>query len=153
MATFQGVNAAKRLSIPADLEKQGQSRGMVLSAYDTYELVADLSSGDIIRMCRIPQGARIVDVQLFFDDLDTAGGTLDVGWAAGASGAEAADDNGFLAAVDVTSAGVASMFASQSQNPGYQKVFAEEVELQVKVNGDTDAVTGTVSVEVHYVID
>lgn len=154
MATKYGVEATKRQNqtIP-QLATQGTDGGKMKMAYDTYELSADLAAGDVIKMCRIPKGAKIIDVRMFFDDLDASGGTLDVGWAAGAAGVEAIDADGFGAAVDVTSAGVYSMFTSQSTRPGFDKTFAEEVQATVTTNGDTDATSGTITLQVFYVVD
>lgn len=154
MATKYGTEATKRLNstVPA-LAGQGTDGGIVRMGYDTYEFSADLASADIIKMCRIPAGAKVIDVRLFFDDLDASGGTVDVGWAASEGGGEAADDDGFGANIDVTSAGVYSMFTSQSTVAGFDKTFSEEVQVQIKIDGDTDVTSGTITIMVLYVID
>lgn len=154
MATKYGVEATKRenSSIPS-LAGQGSQGGNIKVFRDTYEIGADLASGDIIRMCVIPNGARVLDVRVFFDDLDGSGGTLDIGWAAGSAGAEAVDADGFGANVDVTSAGVYSMFTSQSTAAGFDKLFADECVVTVTTDGDTDATTGTITVMVLAVVD
>jgi len=155
MSILYGVNATKRQNQTiAQLEEQGQSKGHVLSAYDTYELLADVVGGtDTLRMSKLPAGARVIDVRLFFDDLDAAGGTLDIGWEAGADAVEAADADGFLANVDVTSQGTVSMFEDQPSVAGFQKVFSEEVQVTVTFDADTDATSGTISLDILYVID
>jgi hypothetical protein len=154
MATKYGVEATKRLNQSIQqLSTQGCDGGNVKFAYDTYELTADLGSGDIIKMCRIPAGAKILDVRCFFDDLDASGGTIHIGWAASADSVEAADADGFGASVDVTSAGVYSMFTSQSTVPGFDKTFSSEVQVQIATNGDTDATSGTLTLQVLYVVD
>ena len=154
MATKYGVEATKRenSSIPS-LATQGCQGGNVKVFRDTYEIAADLASGDIIRMCVIPKGARVLDVRVFFDDLDASGGTLDIGWAAGTAGVEAIDADGFGANVDVTSAGVYSMFTSQSTVAGFDKLFDDECVVTVTVDGDTDVTSGTITVMVLAVID
>lgn len=154
MATKYGVQATKRenQTIP-QLEEQGHTKGQIYSAHDSYTLTADLAAADVIKMMRLPEGARVVDARMVFTDLDGSGGTLDVGWQAGASAAEAADADGFLAVVDVTSAGSVSMFEDQSSRPGYNKTFTEEVQVTVATVGDTDATSGTIDLEIWYVID
>lgn len=154
MATKYGVEATKRenSSIPS-LADQGNQGGRVKVFRDTYELSADLASGDIIRMCVVPKGARVIDVRVFFDDLDASGGTLDIGWAAGTAGVEAIDADGFGANVDVTSAGVYSMFTSQSTVAGFDKLFTDECVVTVTTDGDTDATSGTITVMVLAVVD
>jgi hypothetical protein len=155
MATLYGVQTTKRRNTqPAQRVDQGYDGGRVKVMSDKFTLSADLASGDFISMGRLPKGARVIDVRMVFPDLDAAGGTLDVGWQAGASAVEAADADGFLANVDVaTAAGSVSMFEDQSTVPGMQKVFAEEVEVGITVDGDTDAAAGTIYLDVHYVID
>lgn len=154
MATKYGVNATKLAAKPLQLCEKGQMGGRVRSLYDTYELVADLSSADeIVLGGKIPAGARVVDVRLMFDDLDGSGGTLDVGWKVSDAGGEAVDADGFLADVDVTSAGSVSMFEDQSSRPGFQKTFSEEVQPYITVDGDTDATSGTIHLEIFYVVD
>src|SRR5687767_9212043 len=101
MATIKGVNRTYLTSTPPSKVPAGEAGGRVRVIYDTYEITADVASGDVLEMgSLIPQGARVLDVVLGADDLDASGGTLDVGWAAGASGAEVADPDGFLANAD-----------------------------------------------------
>lgn len=153
MATNNALQRAKREAAIPSLALQGDRGGQIRSLYDTFALSADLASGDVIRFGKIPGGARIVDVRMIFTDLDVSGGTLNVGWQAGASGAEGASASGFGSAIDVTSAGVYSMFTSQSTAAGQGKLFVEEVEVVVATSGDTDATTGSITLEVLYVID
>lgn len=153
-ATVYGTQQTKRLNtVPAKLVSQGYDGGRLRVMSDSYTLTADLASGDVIRVGRIPKGARVIDVRVIFPDLDASGGTLDIGWLAGAGGAEAIDADGFGADLDVTSAGVYSMFTSQSTRPGMDKVFAEDVEVAITTDGDTDATSGTIRISVIYVID
>jgi hypothetical protein len=153
MATLYGVNATKMAASPMQLAENGQQGGVVKSIYDTYELTADTTGGtDTLEMGgKLPQGARVIDVRIMFDDLDGSGGTLDIGWKAGDGAVEAADADGFLADVDVTSAGSISMFEDQSSRPGFQKVFNEAVQPVIAFDGDCDATSGTIHLEILYV--
>lgn len=153
MATLKGVNATKIAASPAQLAENGQQGGAVKVIYDTYELVGDTTGGtDVLLMGgKIPAGARVIDVRLMFDDLDGSGGTLDVGWQAGDAATETADADGFLANVDVSSAGSVSMFEDQSSVAGFQKVFAESVQPVIAFDGDCDATSGTIHLEIFYV--
>ena len=155
MAIKYGVNATKVLnqSIPA-LSEQGEHKGRVQMLYDEYTLTADLAAADIIKMgSLLPAGARVVNMQLYFDDLDAAGGTVNVGWAASADAVEAASASGLALAVDVTSAGVVDTVDDYPASAGLFKKFASPVQIQVATVGDTDATTGTIKVAVFYVID
>jgi hypothetical protein len=153
MATKYGVNATKRLvNVPSDMIDASDNHARVYCSYDSYALSADLAANDVIVGPQIPNGARIVDVLLAFDDLDASGGTVDVGWAADAAAVETADDDGFMANVDVTSAGTKSMIAIGSNLAGVGKKFSAACNLQIKIDGDTDATSGTVKVWVLYTL-
>jgi hypothetical protein len=155
MATVYGIQTTRRRNtLPVRLVEQGYQGGNVKVLEDKYTFTADLASGDFISMGILPAGARVIDVRVAFDDLDTTGGTIDIGWFAGAAGVEAADDDGFGANVDVaTAAGVYSMWTSQRTRPGFAKVFSEAVEVAIKIDGDTDVTTGDVFMQVLYVVD
>ena len=153
MARKYGVNATKRYASVPQLAEEGQFGGRVKSMYDSYTLTADLASGDFIEMGELPMGARVIDVRLVYADLDASGGTIDCGWEVSEDALEAADADGFLTVVDVTSAGSSSMFEDQSSRPGQHKTFTAPVKVGVAINGDTDATTGTVHMEILYVID
>lgn len=153
MATLKGVNKTKIDAKPAALAENGQQGGFVKTMFDTYELTADTTGGtDTLEMCgKIPAGARIVDVILTFDDLDGSGGTLDVGWKAGDGAVETADADGFFANADVTSAGGLSMINDQPTVAGIHKTFAEAVQPVIAFDGDCDATSGTINLEILYV--
>lgn len=159
MATLYGAQATKRLNtVPEQLVEQGYGGGRIHVLSDSYTLTADLTAADVIKMGKLPKGARVVDVRFVYPDLDASGGTVDVGWQASAELAagvavEAADADGFMAAVDVTSAGTKGLAIDSPTRPGFQKVFAAEVEVVLATVGDTDATTGTVYLDVYYTID
>ena len=155
MATKYGVNATKRdnQAIP-QLIGPGEVRGGIDVSYDEYTLTADLASGDVIKMGKLPAGARVHNVVLEFDDLDGSGGTVDVGWEA--NSVDSADADGFLANVDVTSAGLVDMIDDQPTVDGLFKQFSPlggETQISITMDGDTDATTGTIKLAVYYVID
>lgn len=150
MATFYGSNATKRdNTTPVQMIEARDGYGKLRVLYDEYTLTADLASADVINMAKIPANARVLDVIVAYTDLDASGGTIDVGWAAGATGAEAADDDGFIANADVaTAADVVKMSDNLANGAGQFKVFSEEVQVQVKIDGDTDATSGTIKLAV-----
>lgn len=155
MATKYGVNATKRdnQAIP-QLIPEGEKQGRLYVAYDEYTLTADLASGDVIKMMKLPPGSRVHNACIYFDDLDATGGTLDIGWEANT--VDAADADGFLAVVDVTSAGAQDMFDDQGTRPGLYKQFSQlggETQISITTVGDTDATTGTIRLSVQYAID
>lgn len=151
-ATKYGAQATKyqNSTIPG-LVSQGHERGNIKHCLDSYALTADLGLGDVIRMCKIPQGAKVIDARMRFDALTK--GLLDAGWLAGAKAVEAASTAGLMDRVAVTSAGVASTFTTYSASAGFMKTFSEEVQSVVVVNTDTSATSGTIYLEILYVID
>lgn len=156
MATKYGVNATLRANstIPG-LEGQGEKNSPLKVAYDEYTLTAALSQNDVIKMMKLPAGARVHDVQAFFDALDAAAGTVDIGWEA--NSVDAADADGFMANVDVTSAGAQSMIGDQPTRPGVFKQFSPiggETQISITADhaGGLDATTGTIKLAVWYSI-
>ena len=155
MATYYGANATKRANqaIPA-LIGPGEVAGRLRVAYDSFALSADLVGGtDTIRMMTLPAGARVHNVQLYFDDLDASGGTLNVGWEASADAVESASAAGFLSAVDVTSAGLVDMVDDQPTVAGMFKQFSAPVQVTIAPSGDTDATSGNIKLAVFYTTD
>ena len=157
MATLYGVNADKMLvDNPPAKAGNGEQGGRLRVIYDTYELVADTDAADIILMGGlIPKDARVMEASLAFDDLDTSGGTLDLGWQVSAeSGAEAVDPNGFINAADVaTAADVIHMSDNLAFGAGQFKKFSEAVQPLVTFSADTDVTSGTISMAIYYIID
>lgn len=159
MATKYGTYSSDRLEdVPSNKVPPHAQGGRIRCAYDEYTFTADLSAADVIHMGIIPKGARVVGYWMKADDLDGSGGTLDLGYAASAeldstgTAVEAADDDAFLANVDITSA-TTSDHATQANMTGLGKLFNAEVAVQVKIEGDTDATTGTLKTCIFYVRD
>ncbi len=96
MATVNGVNYAKAADPSSDNILDGGSYGgRVRVAIDEYTL-SSTASGTVIRIANLPDGARVLGVDIYNAALGT-GVTLAVGY--GASGAE------FLAATSAAAAG------------------------------------------------
>jgi hypothetical protein len=154
MATVYGVNATKRdnSSVPA-LENQGEKNSPLKVAYDEYTLTAAMAQNDIIKLMKLPAKARVINVLVYFDALDAAAGTLDIGWEANAS--DSADADGFFAALAVTSAGAQDMQGDQPTRPGVFKQFADyetQISATVTHSGGLDATSGSLKVCVLYTI-
>jgi hypothetical protein len=148
MATKYGAYATNRdVSVPSVKNPGTDNSGKLAFFYDSYTFTADLAANDVINMFKIPAGARVVDMGIDSPDLDSASaGALTVGWAISADGLVAADDDGFLTTQDVHTAGKTGLMSAAlvSANPGKLKSFASEVQVQVKISGETDATSGTI---------
>lgn len=151
MSTKYSSQMTKALASPQQLIEQGDVAGRVHLAYAEYDLAGDLAAGDVIKMLKLPQGARVVDVILASADLDASGGTLDVGWEA--NGTDAADQDGFLAVVDVTSAITTNMLAASENGAGHFVQFSAETQVSITTVGDTDATSGKIKLAVLYALD
>ena len=133
--------------------------GAVGFAYGIYELAANVEDGDIFEMCRVPEGATVVDGFVRADDLDTGTEALDmdVGWAA--NGSDAADPDGFGNLGVWTGDAVAGVkpevmvwMPLNGVLKDGPKTFARETIIQVEANAAANAGgTGTLYVGVYYI--
>lgn len=77
MATVYGSNAT--IALGQSRIPQGEVGGAVRVAYDVYTASGAIADATVIRLCKIPAKARILDVVLSHTDLGTTG-TCTVGW-------------------------------------------------------------------------
>lgn len=150
MATLYAIGQALLQRNPESYPDANKN-GKVYCLYDKYTLTADLSANDVINFGKLPKGARVIDAMIKYADLDASGGTLDLGWDGGTNSAETADDNGFISAADCTSADTIKGSDNLANAPGIGHEFTDEVNVQVKINGDTDATSGDIEVFVWYI--
>lgn len=152
MANKYGVNATKRdVSVPSVKIAPGEVGGAVQFAYDEYSLTADLAANDVIKLMKLPAGARVLDVVVNSADLDSgATGEIKVGWAA--NGVDAADDDGFITALDIHTAAAAKAMSSLQAAAGYFKKFTVETQVEIVISGDTNATSGKIMLGVQYVV-
>lgn len=151
MATVYGTYATKRdNTVPAEKLETQVDGGRIRVSYDSYSCSAVLALNDVIKLGKLPAGARVVGFWLKSADLGTAG-KLDLGWEA--NGVDAVDVDGFLAAVDVNAAAVTKDQSSQANMPGLGKKFGAETQIIVTANEATTATSGTIEVCIQYVID
>lgn len=157
MATFYGTQATKPVSQPAQLKAQGSEQAGIKVAYDEFTNAAAKSQNDVIKLMKLPAGARVLDcVVRISAALDAAGGTVDIGWEANA--VDAADDDGLMANVDVTAAAVFSMCDDQGTRPGVHKQFdplGGETQISATIDhaGGWDGTSGTLAVAIYYVVE
>lgn len=155
MATLYGnqYNAAF-VTKPSTKIAPGDVSGDIKFMFFDYTITAAPTAADVIKLGKLPMGAKVVDAVLQFPDLGTAG-VLNLGNAAGAGGVEAADADSFLVNVDVNAAADAVSMQSQMEasgaNAGYLKEFAEEVEVQIDVATAWTVTTGTIKGYIAYV--
>lgn len=155
MTDFHGVNATKLLvNVPSDKAAVGERNGRKRYIYDSFTFDAIIDTTDRLLVgAKIPAGARVTDVKLQHPDMGTTG-DFNIGWLASDDGVEVADADGFGAAVDVNAAaGSYSMFEDQPQAGGMYKKFTREVQPLIVPSEITTATSGTIDIEIEYVVD
>lgn len=151
-ATLYGTQATKwQNSTPAQLASQGSQGGIIKHCTDSYVVSADLSTSDVILLCKIPQGATVIDARMINPAMSA--GTINLGYVASADGSIAANSTAFMSAVSVTSAGVYSMFTSNSTGVGSYKTFDQPVQVKATIGTDTTATSGTFIFDILYYVD
>lgn len=125
----------------------GEYNGHKKVMFEDYTFAAEASSADIIKLGKLPKGARVLSATLKSPDLGGTG-TIDVGTAD--NGTESADQDGFIAAADASGQAV-----QQAGSGAYigQK-FSEETVVQAYMNGATGSATGkTIKCWIEYIVD
>lgn len=119
----------------------------------TFPAASDVNAiADVIKLCKIPKGARVIDYHLAIPSLGTTG-IANIGWAASVDGVEVADADGFAGtALDAGGQAVDSRLSAAAA--GFCKRFAAEVDMQLALTEATDN-AGDVNIKgvLHYVID
>lgn len=95
MATITATRAASTFPV-----YQGVGAGNLCAAYGHYDFAVNPTVADIIRLCKLPAGAVVLDGFMRIEDIDTNGSPtldIDLGWASnGGTGTfDAADPDGF----------------------------------------------------------
>jgi len=152
MASKYGVEYTKVLqTVPSEKALANKWNAPVRAMYDSYALTADLAANDKIYLGKLKKGDRVIDVIVSFEDLDAAGGTINVGYEYNAASESALTDDldAFGAAVDVTSAATHSL-AEGANLPGFGYEVEGDADIVIQIAGDTDATSGTIKMVVIY---
>lgn len=128
--------------------------GRVRRIYAEITPTAEFSAGEKFIVMQLPANAVPIECRIVSADLTGGvGGLLDLGWAAGASGDEAADADGFIANIATDGGAIDSSMGWSL--PGFNKRFSEPVNIEgvFSVAATTSATGVTIKVELRYVID
>jgi hypothetical protein len=137
------------VDVPSDKIRGGDLNGTPEFLYFSYTASGAIALNDVIKLGKIPKGARVIEAVLSTTDLGTVG-TLDLGWAADSGAVETADQDGFIAAMNVNSAANTVSMVEQVNVPGLLKKFSAECDLQITASAATDA-AGTIKGYLMYV--
>lgn len=114
-------------------------------SYGEYEISAALVLNDVIEMVNVPKGARILELILETDDLDTNGApaiVLDVG-----------DGSSTARFIDGSTIGQAGGLDRLGSNLGYRYTAADTIDVLVQVAPATGATSGTIKLAVCYTME
>lgn len=158
MATvYSNVRTDLTQDDPSEFVQANQLGGVKRVAFAEYE-ASSLASGDVVEMFALPNGARIIGGDLFWDALG-ASTTLAVGHAAytnSAGTAVAADADEFKAAAASTSAGTGAVASTMALGANSEVDLDGELqdnEYVVTVTMGGAAGTGTIQLTMEYVVD
>lgn len=143
MATLNGDNYAKIVSVPNEQLPIGDVCGKKRFAYDEITLAAELAVNDVINVCApLPANARVVDAGIFCPAMG-ATGIVDFGYSA--------DQNYFIDQADPGAAAVNKKMASEA---GYLAKLASILQPQLKCTELTAAGTGLkIQVWIEFVLE
>lgn len=149
MATKYGVNhTLKYINVPSEKVKAKEETGKVRLAYDSFVFDAELAVTDVIKLMKLPKGAKVVDAIVKAPSLG-ATGIFDLGYEA--NGVDAADTNGFVSAADFGGAAAAKRMATED---GVFKEMGAESQVILTCTELTAAATGLkIEVAVFYVLE
>jgi hypothetical protein len=155
MATLYGDQfTSAYVNHPSTKFDVGQFNAQVKRLYFEYTITAAPTAGDVIKVGKVPQGARVYDAGLKFSDLGTTG-TLELGFAADVGAVETADNDAFMASVDVNSA---ADFVTMNQQQlasgalaGHLKRFSAECDIEIYVTTAWTVTSGTIKGYIEYV--
>lgn len=151
MATLNGVNFNKNyVLIPSQKAGIGETNGRVRMLYDSYTLIAESTSGDILKMGKLPISARVISWRVVSPDQGGTG-TVNFGWAASDDGVEAAQAAGFISAGD--NSGQAYLGIPVAGALGLGKKFAASVDVQLALGTSVSGTGTTIQTWVEYVVD
>lgn len=128
--------------------------GRIRRLYAEIDPTAEFAVGEKFIVMELPQNAVPLEARIVSPDLSGgAGGLLDLGWAAGAEGVEAASADGLIANIATDGGAIDSVMGFSAA--GYNKRFGEPVNIEgvFSVAATTAASGKTIQVEVRYVID
>jgi len=153
MAELYGTNYnLAYVSVPAKQVGVGEQAGRKRILFDSHTFAADVNSiGDIVKIGKLPKGARVLEAVVSSAFLGTTG-IFSLGWAASSDGLEVADADGFIAGADAGGQAVKALMAAGAAGLG--KKFYAEVDIQLELTKATDGALGdSVSVWIEYILD
>lgn len=149
MATKYGVNhTLKYINVPSEKVPAKEETGKVRLAYDSFVFDAELAVNDVIKLMKLPKGAKVVDAIVKAPSLG-ATGIFDLGYEA--NGVDVADPNGFVSAADF--GGAAAAKRMELEDGVFKEMGAESQVILTCTELTAAAATKKIEVAVFYVLE
>lgn len=149
MATKYGVNhTLKYINVPSGKVPAKEETGKVRLAYDSFVFDAELAVNDVIKLMKLPKGAKVVDAIVKAPSLG-ATGIFDLGYEA--NGVDAADANAFVSSADFGGAPAAKRMATE--DGVFKELGAESQVILTCTELTAAAATKKIEVAVFYVLE
>ena len=133
--------------------------GNLKVAYGTYNIGSAVAQNDVIKMCRTPRDAVVLDVAIYGQDIDTGTEALDFDAGYAANGVDAADTDAWGVFVNVTGDGLGNdtvgvrLFGGGVLASGGPKTLSAETTHQILFNAAANAGgTGRLTMIVYYIL-
>jgi len=141
------------VDVPKQMLSQNEQGGKLIIAQAKHTFDGEPSLNDVIKMIKLPKGAKVIEAIVHSPDLGTVG-VLKLGYSASANGALLGDNDAFIPSIDVTAAvSGLKMSAQVAGLAGRGLELTEEVDVEFLVSTATDAADGLViNLELHYVL-
>lgn len=142
--TLYGANyTATEINVPSEKAGVGENIGKIHFSFDSFSPATadgEYEVGDVVKMFKLPKGARVIDVIAAGPSLGTTG-IFKVGYEA--NGVDVADDDGFIASVDLGGQ-AATVSMTDTENAAAQfKKFTAETQVILTFTEASTANTGT----------
>jgi|GEM_PF-1519784 len=153
MATIYGVyHTDAYIDVPANAVDASLWHGGSRRLYDEYVLVGEASIADVVKLFKLPSGARVHNAR-FVAPSDGTTGQWDIGWELNEAG-DAADADGFIAGASADTGAGAVDFKMLATRPGWNKKFGAETQVVLTCLEATTASLGdTLKLEVLYTVN
>lgn len=146
MSTLYGLNYDRAYN-KNRMMGVGEYNGHKKVMYDELTFAAEAANNDILKVGKLPKGARVLSCTVKSPDLGGTG-TLNIGTPS--NGVEAADADGFVVGADAS--GQAVQASGNGANIGVK--FSAETDIEVTFVGATASATGKkLQVWTEYIVD
>lgn len=136
---------------PSERLDAGFAGARIYRAYAEFTADGELSSGDVIKMMRLPANARFVDARIISPDWGTTG-SCNVGYTDADGGSVNVDVDAFFASLDTNTAAVDSKLAGTAA--GFNVKVTKDVDIIITAAADSTALDGlTIGLEIEFVIN